>query len=463
MTAPVSTKEYPQGNITRRIADFIVIEREKPLSRATREYAFNCLLDALGCAAAGIDDDAAVPIRLAIQTTRPEGDVPIWFTGKTSSVIGAATANSAAAVAIDLDDVDPAAVSHWGAAAISTALAISAPWERKLTAIAIGISVGHFVGVARERQKYVNAGVIVPSVVVAVDAALRGTSRDEIEHALAIGLEWAPSQRFMSRRSDRPRPDLGLVKEGIPHGVATGLDAAAYAENGLTGSRNILDCLTYFNFTDLDLKIEDIGTTCFKPYACCRHIHAPLAAMEELIAEHNIKADEIDKILVETNFYGATLPNKTAPKNLVELVYSIPYSLALVAIDGRPALLPLIPAALGRQDVTALAEKVKVTHDTKMLQTDPMTGDTLARVTIVVRGNSFSSGVTAPEGGGNRPSSYEDLVEKFRKATRFVATQEQQDQLLKAIERARTGDPTALEKCLGTIVLSKINKISRRR
>ena len=275
--------DYPQGNIIGKIAAFIDHQREKPLTGDIREHTCNLLLDLLGCTIAGLHDDAAVPLRKAVKSTRPPGPVPIWFTSETSSSIGAAQANAAAGVALDLDDVDPASVSHWGAAAIVTAMAIKAPWERRLTAIAIGLVVGNYVGVGGVRKKYTNAGVIVPYVVVAVHAALRATPLVQTEHALAIAGEWAPSQRFMSRRSNEPKPDLGLVKEGIPQGVATGFEAAEYAMNGLTGSRNILDDLLHFDFDGLELKMEKVKATCFKPYAACRHIHGPLDALKGLL------------------------------------------------------------------------------------------------------------------------------------------------------------------------------------
>lgn len=455
MSSSISPADYPQGNVVGMIASFIINQRDARLSGAIREHTCNLLLDLVGCTIAGLNDNAAVPLREGIKTTRPRGDVPIWFKSETSCPIGAAVANSAAGVALDLDDVDPASVSHWGAAAITTAMAFKGPWEKRLTAIAIGLVVGNYIGVAGVRKKYTNAGVIVPYVTVAVHAALHGTPQTEIEHALAVAGEWAPSQRFMSRRSDEPKPDLGLVKEGIPQGVAAGLDAVEYVRKGMTGSRNILDDLHHFDFEGLQLKMENVMATCFKAYAACRHIHAPLDALLGLLKQHSvIKPAAIERILVETNRFGFTLPNKAEPGNLAELVYSINYCLALLIVDGYEALCPVVVEdALGeRDDVIAVAKKIEVVHDVEMIAADPDTGDTMARVTVVASGREFKSEVTAPRGGGPRPFSRADVEAKFRLATRYAASEAEKDQLLAAFDKAREGSPEDLEECLKTMV-----------
>ena len=105
--------------------------------------------------------------------------------------------------------------------------------------------------------------------------------------------------------------------------------------------------------------------------------------------------------------------------------------------------------------MVAIAKKVKVVHDTKMPQADPDTGDTMARVTIVAGGKTFSSNVTAPRGGGPRPFSQESVEKKFRMATRYAASREQQDQLIVAVIRARGGNAEVLEKCLVEMVFDQ--------
>ena len=77
------------------------------------------------------------------------------------------------------------------------------------------------------------------------------------------------------------------VKEGIPWAVMTGLTALELARQGLTGPLDILDHPDYF---DADAITAGLGAgsaltaVYFKPYACCRWIHAAIDALLELVA-----------------------------------------------------------------------------------------------------------------------------------------------------------------------------------
>jgi 2-methylcitrate dehydratase PrpD len=269
-----------------------------------------------------------------------------------------------------------------------------------------------------------------------------------LEHALAIAGESAPNQLFLSAPAQTPAPEGSDVKEGIPWSVVTGLVALGLAEVGFTGPRNILDSALHYRFAqELALgAAPHICNTYFKLYACCRHVHAPLDALLPLVEQHALDKESIDAIEVETYSGALRIPNKPRPVHIVDIQYSIPYCLALAVIDGPQALLPLTDAALERQEVTALAQRVTLSLDPLLDARFPQ--ETLARVTVVCGGRRLVSDVTAPRGEATRPLSWEALEEKLRVATRLVASPGQQDQLLDAINGARAGDLSALEACL---------------
>ncbi|MBL3685294.1 hypothetical protein F2981_32915 (plasmid) [Sinorhizobium meliloti] len=66
--------------------------------------------------------------------------------------------------------------------------------------------------------------------------------------------------------------------------------------------------------------------------------------------------------------------------------------------------------------------------------------ETLARVTVTVRGRHFVSDVTAPKGEASDPLSSAELEAKFRAATRFSLTADHQDRILAAMNKACAGD-----------------------
>lgn len=443
-----------QHGMVGKIADYIEHSRGKSSSALARDAALMCIFDLLGAAAVGIGDIGPRAIRDVIPAIYGDGTNPVWFTGKGSSLIGAAWANSAAAAALDLDDGNRFARGHLGAAIIPVAFAVAhetgATLEDVITAIVIGYEVGISVGAAK--TSYGSSGTWTPYGVVATAAALRGTPRGVIEHALAIAGESAPSQAFASAPIPRiPAPEGSAVKEGIPWSVVTGLTALYLAEAGHTGPRNILESQRHYQFpADQVLgEIPHICATYFKPYACCRHIHAPLIALERLLAEHDIVPGGIDGIDVEIHSAGLRISNRPAPENIVDIQYSIPYCLALVSLYGRESLLPLTADALGRADVLALAGKVTLSLSPALDAVYPQ--DILACVTIRVGDQHFSSGPTAPE--GEPLMSWDALEEKFKTATRFVATPSRIEEMLGAIRSLRSGDAAPLEHVLANLRL----------
>lgn len=354
---------YFQDGIVGKIASYVVRARGRSANSTARDAALKCVFDLVGAAAVGIGDIGPVAIRKVAGPLFGSGKSSIWFTGQTSSVIGAAWANSSSAAAFDLDDGNRYARGHPGAAIIPVAFAVGqdvgASFEEILAAIVIGYEVGVTVGAAR--TTYGSSGTWTPYGVVATAAALRNTPWPAIEHALAIAGESAPNQAFAGGPAPRiPAPEGAAVKEGIPWSVVTGLTAVYLAEAGHTGPRNILDSARHYVFrNDISLgEDEHISATYFKPYACCRHIHAPLAALEMLMTQNSILGRDIDRIEVEIHAAGLRISNRPQPQNLIDVQYSIPFCLALFSLIGPQSLVPVTPDVIGRADVIELASKV---------------------------------------------------------------------------------------------------------
>jgi len=447
-----------RSGIVRIIASYVEQFRERPVTGPAREAAFRCILDLLGAAVPGTSTPGVVAVRNTALKTMGAGDVPIWFTGAGSSVIGAAWANSAAAAALDLDDGHRLARGHPGAAVIPTAFAVAhetgATLEQIVSAIVIGYEVGVTIGAAR--VAYGNTGTWSAYAAVAAAAALRRTPRETLEHALAIAGESGPNQLFSSAPVPRtPAPEGSAVKEGIPWSVVTGLVALGLAEEGHTGPRNILDSARHYRFPDtLPLgSFLHICNTYFKLYACCRHVHAPLDAMLEVIHRNHIDVEEIDAIEVESTSGAMRISNRARPENLVDAQYSIPYCLAIAALLGPGALLPMTEKVLADDALAGLASKVELSISPEFDAVFP--AQTLARVTVASRGQRFVSPVTSPKGEASDPLSWAELEAKFRTATRMLATDIQQDRILGSLDELRSGNLAALKACLARPVGSR--------
>ncbi|UHS59820.1 MmgE/PrpD family protein [Agrobacterium vaccinii] len=438
-----------QGGIVGKISAYIVQNRDQVSSQPARDAALKCIFDLVGATAVGVEDVGPKAIRSIASSVFGMGAVPIWFTGKTSSVLGAAWANSSASAALDLDDGNRFARGHPGAAIIPAVLAVAhelnSSLEEIITAIVIGYEVGVAVGAAR--TTYGSSGTWTPFGVVAAVSALRRTPWQAIEHALAIAGESAPSQAFAGGPAPRvPAPEGAAVKEGIPWSVVTGITAVLLAEAGHTGPRNILDSVRHYSFPGdyAPGTAQHICGTYFKPYACCRHIHAPLAALETLMARHSIAGVEIERMEVEIHSAGLRISNRPDPANLIDVQYSIPFCLALFSLFGAQSLIPVTPDFIRRAEVVDLAGKVDLSLSGELDAVYPE--QILARVTITAKGRRFVSDPTPPQ--GEPLMTWEELDAKFKMATRLTMSPANGGMVVDAIVSMRNGELASLLTCL---------------
>lgn len=316
----------------------------------------------------------------------------------------------------------------------------------------VGYEVGVAVGAAR--RFYANTGMWSGYGVVAALGSLRRTPPDVLAHAFAIAGISAPNQLHAGAGPLFPAQEGNDVKEGIAWSSLTAVNALLLAEAGHGGPLALLDQPEHFR---LDGLVKGLGRQRYiarnymKFHACCRHVHAPVEALLGLVAEHHLAPDGIEAIEVATYAGALRIANRPEPSSFTDIQFSIPYCLALVAIDGPDVLLPLTPSAMDRPDVVALAKKVSLRLNPELDARFP--AETLSRVTIRSNGNTLTSPVTAPRGEASAPPSWADLEGKLRQASRFAATPAQQDALIDACNRLRDGDHAPLLEALATIRL----------
>jgi 2-methylcitrate dehydratase PrpD len=223
------------------------------------------------------------------------------------------------------------------------------------------------------------------------------------------------------------------VKEGIPWAVMTGLTALELARQGLTGPLDILDHPDYF---DAGAITAGLGTTgaltavYFKPYACCRWIHAAIDAVVELV--DGTDPDGIRAVDVYTFQRALRLNNDSDPDTLEGAQYSLPFCLAVAACGGPEALLPLSADWLHRPAVTALAARVHLHVDPALEARFPI--EAAARVCLETDAGRAEQTVRHPLGDPANPMDRARLTAKFRRLAAGVMAPADQDRLLSAVE-----------------------------
>lgn len=429
------------------LADYVHAARDQQSSPEARDAAIRCILDLLSAVVVGLDTTSAAGTRRVADLAFGGGSSPIWFTGKTTSLVGAAWSNNAAASALDLDDGNRIARGHPGAAVIPAAFSVAtetgASFDDLINAIVVGYEVG--VSVAASRGFHARTGMWSCYGVVAATALLRGTPPEQLGHAFAIAGMTAPNLLFTAGGPRYPVPEGNDVKEGIPWSTAGGIVAVLQAEAGVVGPRDILDHAPHYASRQLMERIgkdQHICKTYFKLYSCCRHVHAPVDALLTLIGRHGLDHRRIEAIEVHTYGGALQISNRVEPANLVDVQFSIPYCLGLAAVPGPSALLPLTEDVLHRDDVMQLARKVTLHLDPALDSRFP--AETLTRLVVSCAGHTYESEVTAPRGEATHPLSWQELEEKFVTASRHVARKEQQSELLAAVRKLKAGSAADL-------------------
>ncbi|ARP79965.1 2-methylcitrate dehydratase [Bordetella genomosp. 8] len=438
----------PHAGLALRLGRYVADLDGRAIDAPTREAVWRCVLDALASAGAALGLPAVMAAQETALALYGPGHVPLWFTGRPASMAAALFANSAATAALDLDDGYRQARGHPGAAVIPTALALLGEDPRRTVAdLVAAIVAGYEVGLrlAMARPGYAPSGAWSGYAVVATAAKMLGLDPAVIAHALAIAAQTAPALPALAGIAGSD------VKEGIAAGVAAGWAALRLAMAGYEGPVAALDDGRLF---DAGIALHDLGGapliqgTYFKPYGCCRHIHAPLDAWLHLRARHGLEAADVAGMQVRTYRATFNLSNSPTPGTLVEAQYSVPYCLALCALHGSDALVPLQAIHLGDPGVRDLAARISVVHDAGVEALFPARSP--ASVTVSLKdGRRLASPVMDPRGDPATALEWADLVTKFRVATRAGLSPVRQQALLDAIAELRNGDSVPLAGALG--------------
>jgi 2-methylcitrate dehydratase PrpD len=188
------------------------------------------------------------------------------------------------------------------------------------------------------------------------------------------------------------------------------------AESGYRGPLDILDHRGHFNADKILHNLGDswaVEQTYFKPYSCCRWLHAPIECLLDLIDRHDLRADQILTAEVHTFKRALEIKNHTHPNSIEGAQYSIPFSLAVAAHEGADALLPLKASLLGRPDLSNWAERVSLHFDPEAEELFPAM--TKARLVLETHQGRLERTVYHPFGDPANPMSTGNLEQKFRR------------------------------------------------
>ncbi|MCD6582916.1 MAG: MmgE/PrpD family protein [Desulfuromusa sp.] len=437
---------------THILARFVSELKPDDVSPFAVEMAKRAIMDLLAAAIAGRDTLPARAITASAKTIFAKGTASLWFSDKALTAPGAAYVNSTLASVQDLDDGHRQAMGHPGASIIPAAIAVAEETQASGIELLLAIIAGYEVAIRIAASRDIDPKETLASGkwcgfgAVAAAGRLRRMSPDKLAEAMSVAGVQAPGLAA-ARHS---RVSGNSVKEGIAWSTLTALCAIEPAERGFTGPIDILDNPDYY---DRGKIISGLGKTFaieqiyFKPYSCCRWIHSAIDALAMILTEHNLTAEKITGIDVYLFERAFSLDNHPAPDSLEGAQYSVPFCLAVLAVAGKTALLPLQIELLSREDIIKLARKVRLIEDAALTAQFPEAVP--AQVVVHTRNGRHIKLVKYPEGDPTNPMHWQKIENKFRLLSQPYLDSVATNTVISAIKNIESGTVSDLVKTIG--------------
>lgn len=391
-----------------------------------RRQAALCILDTIGCMLAGARTEEARMV-LASESAVAEADgsrrgVTVAGHAERLPLLSAVRVNGYLGDVLELNDLIGGHASIGNvAAALAVAEAHGASGARLLEAVIRGIEVTSTVynAVYPSLKRYTEAALVpvgIPSSfgAAAASAHLLGLGEEQSLHAMAIAgalAGWCPAEVIFGQGGS-VKPMLFGAQPG-----ATGVTAALYAQQGMTGPLALLDSPTgYFSTSAREARYPDDDAWALaqprrKLHACCGYLHSAVDAVGRLRAQPGVDLAH-GKLQVRVAPYVSDVVSKDrAPTSPNDARFHLQYCLALAAC-GADVILPghsiELHSHLARPEVQAAMARISVVQD------DAITHYHHCHVTHEdPRGTRTELQATAPRGSPQAPLSDEEVLHKF--------------------------------------------------
>jgi 2-methylcitrate dehydratase PrpD len=429
--------------LAQRQAEWIAALSYEDIPREVLVRTRQLLLDYLGVATRGATLPQVRPARvlLEIMDTRPEAAV---IGGGRATAPYAAYANGTFGHSCEYDD-SHFDCGHPGVCVIPAALAIAERGGNDGKALLVAIVAGYqsmvwSQGPVNRRTLDIGwHGMKVGGVFGSAAAAskLLGLTPEQIANALAIaGSDSSGTMEYDQSGGEVKRFHAGMASRA-------GVEAALLAQAGLTGPVTIFEGPRGIHrlFTEGRPKDPEIYwdgsfhimNTMVKLHAMVGTVHAPLDALEMVLAKRPATAAEIDRI--EVGMVAWAIPHGAAivhPHDMIGAQFSLAFAFALRIIRGHTAINDLVdPARWADEDIKAMATKVTPVP----IEVPEGAAELCGRVTVYFAdGTSESAFRFAPRGYPTNPASDADIKAKFFGVVDGILSEAKAKQIVAMVE-----------------------------
>jgi 2-methylcitrate dehydratase PrpD len=421
---------------TTRLARFLATTTLADIPEDVLERSAHITLDGIGCALVGAHlpwSERAVDGVAALESGGPAAVIG-W--GLDLTATAAALLNSTFIQGFELDDYHELGPLHSASVVLPAVFATASALDNDVTgaemalAIAIGFEVGPRIGAAMRGHAMLghgwHSGAVYGGLAAAAAAAkLRGLDADGFEDALGIASTQASG--LMSAQFE------SMVKRmNHAFGARNGVLAAALADSGFTGIKDVLE-RPYGGFfamfaDDHPTNVEEVAAelgerweilrVLVKPYASGGTTHPVIDAILRARNQLGIRESDVRAItirLTHDSFHhnGWRLER---PTTSIGAQLNVAYVAAVAMLDGAVFVPQFTPSRLEAEDVWSLIERTEVINDPEVDALAKRSGTPRAtRVSIACTdGRMVELEVLEARGTRSLALSNEEIREKFR-------------------------------------------------
>ncbi|MEM0449881.1 MAG: MmgE/PrpD family protein [Methanomassiliicoccales archaeon] len=431
-------------------ADFIVKTHYEQLGYDVVTHTKKLVLDLIGVSLAGYKlMEFPKILSNYLQNLGGEPEATIIQAKKKYPAINAALVNAVCAHSIDMDDGHRFAALHPGAVVIPTALAATelseATTKEMITGIVVGyeimIHLGWAINPSSLNRGFHTTGIIGPFAAAATAANIMKLNYEETIGALGLaGLQGAG---LLQVNHDEEGAKVKPISPG--RAAQAGLLSCILSRKGMRGPLRIFEgedgflkavtdeVKTEILIKNLGKKFEIINTY-IKFYAACRHAHAPIDAVLEIMKDSKIDPLEINKISVETYPVAIRLAGITHVTTTSAARFSIPFSVALAIIKGDAGADKYTEENVRDENIQKLSGKVELNIGGKWEELYPQKRGAKVHIKDNI-GREWSAEVELAKGEPENPASWEEVYNKYYKNSKLLISEEDVKIIGKIIEK----------------------------
>ncbi|ORU94754.1 MAG: 2-methylcitrate dehydratase [Cycloclasticus sp. symbiont of Poecilosclerida sp. M] len=439
-------------SISQQLADFVYRLELNKIPNDVQQYAMHLILDGTGIAYASSQYSFSKTGLEALRLFNEQGDHTVLGTGEKMAFRDAALANGLLIHGLDFDDTHVAGVVHLTSAVWPCVLAVAeknaCSGDEMLNAYIAGMEVGARLGMvakgAFHQVGHHPTGLVGTFACSLAACKLMKLSSEEMVMAQGIALSMASGNfEFVE--------DGAWTKRYHPGWAAvSGIMSATFAKAGYVGPN-----LTYEgrfglfkshligleHSCDYALATDGLNTVWetmnvgVKPYPSCHFTHAVIDATRKLSIEHDLKADQIERIvtLVPDEVIKTVCEpfiKKQSPQCAYDAQFSAPYLVAVALVRRDFSLKDLEPEPLLDPVVAELTKKVFYEADPDSGFPTYYSGE--VRITLK-NGRTLSQREFKNHGCFDNPLSVDDILGKFFDNCSFATTRKKAEQVKEAI------------------------------